>query len=172
MSTWDLREVPTSGRDFGAVAGELPGRGNSPIRRAAIVPGSRRGGAASGRASINEANRCVAAPIGNPANLAASCHGSMSSRANADSTLRSMPFRSSPIGAKRKASNSHPRFAIEALRVISTTDFCHLLSSATAERWTAVTNILLAAGTRQARKLPKGNGRPSPVVGLSSVEKP
>jgi len=41
--------------------------------------------------------------------LAASCHGSTSSRASAESTLSAIPFRSSPIGANKKVSNSEFR---------------------------------------------------------------
>ena len=107
----------------------LARRGKSATSRAAIVPGSRpadasSGDGPSGSASINEANRLVAVAAGNPANSAASCQGSMSSRANAERTLSSMPFLSSPIGANRKSSNSGASGEIEAECVIATTEPC------------------------------------------------
>ena len=50
-------------------------------------------------AAISDANLWVAAPPGNPDNLAASCHGSISNRARAERTLSSIPLPSSPMGA-------------------------------------------------------------------------
>jgi hypothetical protein len=97
-------------------------RGKSAIKRAAIAPGSRCADGPSGSAAINEANLCVAVSLGNRANLSASCQGSISNRASAETTLSGMSFRSSPIGANRKSSNSGPRSEPKAERVISTTD--------------------------------------------------
>jgi hypothetical protein len=48
----------------------------------------------------------IASGFGNPASLPASCHGSLPSRANTETTLRVMPFASVPIGAKRNSSSA------------------------------------------------------------------
>jgi hypothetical protein len=80
----------------------LAGRGNSAIKRVAIVAGSGCDAGASGSSAINDANRCVAVAPNNPANLAASCQGSISSRASADRTLSNIPFLSSPSGGPRQ----------------------------------------------------------------------
>ena len=114
----DFRVTATPGTDPGVGAGKLAGRGKSPIRRLAIVIGSHRGPRASGRAAINEASLLVAASTGKPANLAASCHGSTSSLASAETTLSSMPLSSSPIDANRKSSNSRGSREGEAARSI------------------------------------------------------
>jgi hypothetical protein len=50
----------------------------------------------------------------------------MFSRANAEMTLSSIPFLSSPIDAKRKSSNSGAKTATGAERVISANG-CHCL---------------------------------------------
>ena len=80
----------------------LAGRGNSAIKRVAIVAGSGCDAGASGSSAINDANRCVAVAPNNPANLAASCQRSISSRASADRTLSNIPFLSSPSGGPRQ----------------------------------------------------------------------
>jgi hypothetical protein len=110
---------------------ELARRGNSAIKRAAIVRGSKDAGGPSGSAAINEANLSVAVSPGNRDSLAASCQGSTSSRAIAERTLSSMPFLSSPMGANRKSLNSGPRKEAEAERAIATTEFCRLIEHAT-----------------------------------------
>jgi hypothetical protein len=97
-------------------------RGKSAIKRAAIVPWSRCIDGQSGSAAINEANLWVAVSPGNRANLSASCQGSISNRASAESTLSGMSFLSSPIGANRKSSNSVPRTETEAELLISITE--------------------------------------------------
>src|ERR1700685_3100470 len=66
----------------------------------------------------------------------ASCQGSMSSRASAETTLSCIPLPSSPIVANRKSLNSDS--SREAERVISITGFyrfCRRLRTA-ATRWT------------------------------------
>jgi hypothetical protein len=78
---------------------ELARRGRRATKRAAIVSGSRCINGSFGSKAINEANLSVAVAPGNPANLAASCHGSISSRASAERTLSRIPFLSSPSGA-------------------------------------------------------------------------
>ena len=88
---------------------ELAPRGSRCEQRVEIVPGSARVDGASGSASIKHVNICLAACIGIRASSDASRQGSRSSRANAERTLSSIPFFSSPIGANRKASNSDPR---------------------------------------------------------------
>jgi hypothetical protein len=59
-----------------------------------------------GSVSINVFNRTTEAPRGIRAGLVAPCQGSTSSRANAESTVSRVPFRSSPIDAPRNSSNS------------------------------------------------------------------
>jgi hypothetical protein len=92
--------------------------GKSVTSRAAIVAGSRRADGPSGSAAINEVNLSVAAPPGNRANLAASCQGSTSKRANAERTLIGIPFLSSPTGANRKSLNSDPSWGMDAECII------------------------------------------------------
>ena len=87
-------------------------RGNSAIRRVAIVGAS--AGFKHGTGSSSDANFCAAASMGRLAKRAASCQGSRSIRASNDTMLSGNPFRSSPIGANRKASNSDPRREFEA----------------------------------------------------------
>lgn len=70
----------------------LAARGRSAIRRAAIAPAGRCAAGSSGSVAINAANLCVAASLGNRANLAASCQGSTSNRVRAERTLSSLPF--------------------------------------------------------------------------------
>jgi hypothetical protein len=62
-----------------------------------------------GNAESSEDSRSVAAAAGNLLRLAASRQGSRSSRASADTTLSNIPFRSSPIAAKRNESNAVSR---------------------------------------------------------------
>lgn len=119
---WVTAPAPSNALRDGTL--DLAGRGNSAIRRAAIVVGSGCAAGSSGSSAINDANRCVAVSPGNAANLAASCQGSMSSRASAERTLSNIPFLSSPIGANRKSSNSGPRREAEAEYAISTTGCC------------------------------------------------
>jgi len=83
-------------------------RGKSAIKRAAIIPFSRCDGSPSARVAMDEANLRVALSRGNCANSAASCHGSRSNRANAESTLSGVSFRSSQTRANRKTLNSDP----------------------------------------------------------------
>jgi hypothetical protein len=97
---------------------ELDCFGRSAIKRVAILPGSRCAGGPSGSDAINEANLWVAVSRGTRANSAASCHGSMSNHASAESTLSGPSFPPSPIGANRKSLNSDAR-AENEVRVIS-----------------------------------------------------
>lgn len=113
---------------------ELARRGNSATKRAAIVRRSDDPDGPSGSAAINEANLSVAVSLGNCASLAASCQGSTSSRANAERTLSSISFLSSPIGANRKSLNSDPRKEAEAECVISATEFRRLNRTPRARR--------------------------------------
>ena len=83
-------------------------RGKSAIKRAAIIPFSRCDGSPSARVAMDEANLRVALSRGNSANSAASCHGSRFNRANAESTLSGVSFRSSQTRANRKTLNSDP----------------------------------------------------------------
>ena len=76
------------------------------MRRVETVSGSGRVGGGFGSASIKNVNLSLAVCCGIRASSAASRQGSRSSRASADRTLSSIPFFSSPICAKRKASNS------------------------------------------------------------------
>jgi hypothetical protein len=96
--------------------------GSSAINRAAIVSDSGDDAGRPGSAAIKEVNLSIAVLPGNRARLAASCQGSISSRANAERTLSNMPFLSSPTGANRKASNSDPSFGNDAECTMSRTD--------------------------------------------------
>jgi hypothetical protein len=96
--------------------------GNNPIRRAAIVSGAGGDVGRPGSASIKEVNLSIAVLPGNRARSAASSQGSTSSRANADRTLRGMPYLSSPTGANRKASNSDPSFGSDVEFTMSLTE--------------------------------------------------
>ncbi len=98
------------------------GCGRSPTKRVAIVRGSAQSTALSGKALINAANLRAAVSPGNRANLAASCHGSTSDRANPERTLIDIPFPSSPIGANRKSLNSDGGRGIGTGRSILATD--------------------------------------------------
>ena len=73
----------------------------------------------SASAAIDEANLWVAASRGNRASSAASCQGSISNRANVESTLSGVSFLSSPMIANRKKLNSDPAAATEAEPVMS-----------------------------------------------------
>ena len=85
-----------------ARAADVASRGSSAIKRSAAdvlapcAPGP------AGRTEINETNCCVASSCGNRVSLAASCQGSIASRASADSTLSSMPLLSSPNWCKQE----------------------------------------------------------------------
>ena len=103
---------------------EAQWRGKSAIKRAAIIPCSRCSGGPSVRAAMDEANLRVALSRGNCANSAASCHGSRSNRANAESTLSGVLFRSSQTRANRKTLNSDPTTEIEPEPVIFTAEMC------------------------------------------------
>ena len=123
MATRNRGTGTTAAAIIGVVTREVARRGRSAIRRAAIVLKSRFPRAPSGSAASNDSRRRVADAAGNLANLAASCQGSSSSRASADRTLSNIPLPSSPIGANRKLSNSVPRNAGDAVRVISAKEF-------------------------------------------------
>ena len=96
--------------------------GNNAIKRAAIVSGPGDDGGRPGSAAIKEVNLSIAVLPGNRARSAASCQGSTSSRANAERTLSSIPFLSSPTGANRKASNSDPSLGSDAEFIMSLTE--------------------------------------------------
>src|SRR5208337_627228 len=87
----------------------------------AIVPGCDLVDGASGSAAIRDVNLWLVAALGIRANSVASRHGSTPIRANAERTLSTMPFFSSPIGANRKALNSDPSWTGTTERLISTT---------------------------------------------------
>ena len=106
---------------------ELACRGKSAIKRAAIVPFSRCADGLSGSAAIDAANLWVAVSRGSPASSAASCQGSISNRASAESMLSGVSFLSLPIGANKKSSNCVPRTEAKAERVISFTELHRLL---------------------------------------------
>jgi len=67
-----------------------------------------------------EVNFCTAVSRGNPSKSAASCHGSMFCRANAESTVTSNPFLSSPIGEYKNSLNSEGTQEGETVEVIAT----------------------------------------------------
>jgi len=94
-------------------------RGNSAIKRAALVSGLAGFKVGSGSASSHAASFRAAVSAGRSARLAASTQGSSSIRASTDTTLSGIPLRSSPTSANRKLSNSNPRGGIEAVGVIS-----------------------------------------------------
>jgi hypothetical protein len=96
-------------------------RGKSAIKPAAIFPCSRCADDPPASAAIDEANLLVAASRGNRSSSAASCQGSISSRANVESTLSGVSFLSFPIIANSKKLNSD---ATEAERVISAAKSC------------------------------------------------
>ena len=110
---------------------ESPWCGRSAIKRAAIIPCSRCGGGPSARVAMDEANLRVALSRGNCANSAASCHGSRSNRANAESTLSGVLFRSSQTRANRKTLNSDPTTEIEPEPVIFTAEMCCMYRTST-----------------------------------------
>jgi hypothetical protein len=114
------------GEDSWRRALEAPGRGKSAIKRAASASESRRADVLSGSAEINKVILSVALSLGMRARLAASSQGSTSNRASAEMTLSSIPFRSSPIGANKKSSNSDRWREAEADLVISVKEFIRL----------------------------------------------
>ena len=91
----------------GAVPDEPPEpaeKGRGDIRRSAIARGLARFAPDGSSAMIAHDSR-VATSLGSRDSLAASSHGSTFRRANADMTLSTIPFSSSPIGVKRNSSN-------------------------------------------------------------------
>ena len=91
----------------GAVPDEPPKpaeKGRGDIRRSAIARGLARFAPDGSSATIAHNSR-VATSLGSRDSLAASSHGSTFRRANADMTLSTVPFSSSPIGVKRNSSN-------------------------------------------------------------------
>jgi hypothetical protein len=104
----------------------MGGCGKSEIKRA-IVLGAGGIAASEGKDESNEVNRAVASWAGILVSVAASCHGSKSRRASADSMLSNIPFLSSPTGAKRKGSNSDLRPNAEAADVIGRASFPQLV---------------------------------------------
>ncbi len=80
--------------------------GSRAINRAAIVPASDGAQSPFGRLAMIEVKRCVAASFDCCASSADSCQGSISSRASAESTVRTAWLPSSPMGANRKSLNS------------------------------------------------------------------
>ena len=101
-------------------------RGRSAISLAATVSGSSGASDEISSPAIKDVTRRFAAAFGIRASSAASRQGSISSRANAERTLSSIPFFSSPIGAIRNASNSDPRVNFFKGCVISTTGYPRL----------------------------------------------
>jgi hypothetical protein len=132
-SVCDLVATPDLSAGCSGEALEFSRRGNKAIRRAAIVRGSGCPGGRSGSAAINEVIFSVAASADMRENLAASAQGSTSDRANAERTLSSIPFFSSPIGANRKASNSDRRRETEAECIVAITGPDRLCPTKSAE---------------------------------------
>jgi hypothetical protein len=108
----------------GAAAGELskvampnmPARGSSATRRAAVAAGV----ACAGRSAVTEemmgVSLAMADSLGKRVNVAASSQGSIFCRANADRTLNGISSSNSPMGAYRNGSNSEPRAGIPVAR--------------------------------------------------------
>jgi len=125
MTTRDLIAAlaPVEVARGGALA--PPWRGKSATKQVATALGSRCACGLSGNDEIKVVILPAAASLGIRAKAAAYCHGSTSSRANAERTVSSIPFFSSPMGANRKSSNSDSRRESEAEPVISVTEFRH-----------------------------------------------
>src|SRR5450631_1728913 len=68
---------------------------------------------------MRQVNFCTAVSRGNPSRSAACCHGSTFCRANAESTVTSNPFLSSPIGEYKNSLNSEGTEDREAVGVIA-----------------------------------------------------
>ncbi len=104
-----------------AAAGALTpaARGKSAIKPAATTSGDKLAVAPFGNDAMSEVSRSIACSPGMRARLTASFQGSTSSRANAETTLSNGPFRSSPIDANKKSSNSRPRRGVSAAWVMS-----------------------------------------------------
>lgn len=83
-----------------------PVAGKSPTNRVAMPSASDCVHRPFGSPAIIDVNRRVAAADDNRPSRAASCQGSMPSRAKAESTVRTVSFLSVPIGAYRKSLNS------------------------------------------------------------------
>ncbi len=94
-------------------ASEASRCGNCAIKPAAILAASNFVKNKSGSAASSVANFWAATSTGRPARRAASCQGSRFMRPSNDTMLSGNPFRSSPIAANRKASNSDPRRELE-----------------------------------------------------------
>ena len=115
--------IPPTPRAFAANGTRgLKRRGNSSIKRVAIAPTSACVHLPQGNRAINEANLCVAFSFGSSDNSAASSQGSTSNRASAERTLSGISFRSVPIGAWRKSSNSGLKKDTEAAEFTMTTN--------------------------------------------------
>src|SRR6185437_2531331 len=80
--------------------------GRSTVKRPAMSDRSDDCQSPTGNLPIIRAKAWVAAILGKPAKRPASFQGSRPSRARAETTVRTMPFLSSPTGAKRNALNS------------------------------------------------------------------
>lgn len=101
---------------------ELLQRGKSSIKRSAIALESACAHRPTGNSEINDANLCAAVSLGSSDNSAASSHGSTPSRAKAERTLSAISFLSTPIGAKRKSSNSGLKKETDVAGVTMTTN--------------------------------------------------
>ena len=77
--------------------------GKSAVSRAAMFDESMRAEGISGNRAISSANFCVAIAPGKRVRLAASAHGSRSSRASAETTVTDVPLVSAPIGANKNS---------------------------------------------------------------------
>jgi hypothetical protein len=106
--------------DNGAL--ESPQRGKSSIKRSAISLESTCAHRPTGNRAINEANLCAAVSLGSSDSSAASSQGSTPSRASAERTLSAISFLSTPIGAKRKLSNSGLKKETDVAGVTMTTN--------------------------------------------------
>jgi hypothetical protein len=127
-----IYDVPESGRftagsRYSARLNSGIGReGQKRDKRAEIALTSRSADGSSGRVAMSEAILWEAIATGKRANLAASCHGSRSSRASAETALSSLPFLPSPTGANGNASNSDPSREAETDRDIALTECFHM----------------------------------------------
>jgi len=93
--------------EFTSLAGAAtPRRGRRSIKRAVIFRLSDWSQRPAGSRRIKRSNAAVASSLGKSAKREASCQGSISRRASAETTLSDVPFFSSPIGAKRNSLNS------------------------------------------------------------------
>ena len=112
------RTMGRTGRSVAAAAVfTVPACGGNAIRRAAAFSGDNPVTAPAGNARMRDARRCFASFLLMRTRHSASFHGSMSSRAKADTTLGSGPS-PSPIDANRNGSNSGPRRGVSAAWVM------------------------------------------------------